>query len=415
MNLDLIELYKDILEYVNMKADADGYIFWNFNKEAEPVVENGKRMVLPTLDHLKNPMEKMIFHPLSETFVQVKVPPAINILRRSINSRINVGCFVIAKSLLMLAASPELHKHLNPDQLNLLVRLKDVDKTTVTNFINIGTKGMMKQNDRHFVNIYLKRGGSIGDRRYSKVGAVGFHFYSELLKTDKDNSIYDVKVRVKDREMYKAVMEYIFPRIAEETAYNYGSDCTVAPWLDSLMKTSINVVNCYIDILSNFQDYVDEKDVLQFNFDWVEAFDNLEKWLPAIRRIPLQSSGEPVSTAPPVQLPQPQQIPNPIFPNMVNQLPQPQTPGLVHTARGLDFNSLLQSSPSVQQTVMQSMGMGSMMTPVPMPQNRQPSWAAPTTMSYQQHQIFGQQQPVNNGWQQPQQFSPPINNRYNPV
>lgn len=417
--MDLIELYKDILEYVNMKADSNGYIFWKFNKEEEPVVENGKRMVLPTLEHLKNPMEKLIFHPLHETFVQVKVPPVINILRRSINSRLNVGCFVLAKSLLVLAASPELHKHLSPDQMGLLVKLKDVDKTTVTNFINIGTKGMMKQNDRHFVNIYLKRGGSIGEKRYARVGVVSFHFYSELLKENKENTIYDVKIRVKDREMYKAVMEYIFPQINDETAYNYGSDCSVAPWLDSLMKTSMKIASCFVDIDSNFSQYIDEKECVEFNFDWVDAFDNLEKWGPIIRQIPLQSSGEPVASTPSVPTPSPvpqtpgfPAVPTPPVPMPFNQ--QPQAPGLVHTGNGLDFNSLIQSSPAIQQSVLQSMGMAHpMMAPMPAP--RQPSWAQPTILSYQTHPAPN----MTNQWQQPQNTGfgqPPMNtNRYNPV
>jgi len=417
MNKELIGLYKDILAYANMKADGDGYIFWNFNKDSEPVVENGKRLVLPTLDHLKNPMEKIIFHPLSETFTQTKVPPVINVLRRSINSRLNVGCFVLAKSLLMLAASPELHQQLDPDQLALLVKLKDVDKTTVTNFINVGTKGMMKHNDRNFTSIYLKRGGSIGDVRYARVSVVSSHFYSELLKDNKDNTIYDLKVRSKDRQMFKAVMEYIFPQIAEESAYNFGTNDTTAPWLHALMMGSLRITSCFSDIMANFDKYVDEKDTLNFNFDWVTAFDNLEKWGPLIRQIPLQSSGEPVQPVAPVApvapIPQP---PNALFQQQPQQpFNQPQN-GLVHTERGLDFNSVLRNSPSVAQTVFQTIGNQSVpMMGMGLNAPRQPSWAQttiPTMNNWQQQQPIYQQantwQQPNAGWQQPSALPRPL-------
>lgn len=396
--MDILELYKHILDFASMECDDEGYVFRRYKKELDPALDDGKRVVLPTPTHLKNPDNKLIFHPLSENILRGE-SECVRLLRRAINSRLNVSCFVIVKGLLMLAASPELHGQLNPDQTELMIKLKSVDKNTVLNFVNIGVKGMVKNADRHFVNIYLKRGGSIEGKRFSKVGICNFHFYNELQKPSPDNALYDVKVRAKDREMYKAVFDYIFPRIGEEAGYNYGSDCHVAPYLDALLKTALNIVSVFNDIVAMYGKFIDQDEMSVYNSEWVDEFDNLEKWLPAIRKIPMQSSGANTEhlnqeNQRPQNVPMPQP-PQAMMPGLMPGVQPP--PPVRHTERGLDFNSLVSASPQLMQnTGFQFPMMAPGMNPMQMnPNARTPSWAMPQQPQYPAMMQPGFNQPMS--------------------
>lgn len=360
--MKLLDVYRSILEYSGLEADSEGYISTVVQDERSPAMLNGARMVLPTDAHLRNcnPTEKIIFHPLSENILRGE-SDIINKLRDVINIRLNYTFGIISYSLLNLAASREQHQKLTPDQTDLLVALSDADDISVKNFISLLSEGIKNQANKLFVNIYLKRGGSINGKRYSRAGIVTFNFYEELCKDSPD--VFGTKLRVKDREIYKKLYKYILSDIDVGcVAYNCGSDSTVAPFLDALMKTSMTIASRLNDIVTQFSDYIDNSSALLFNGDWVETFENLHVLDSEMRMIPAQLGNEGSIVQGEKQQPQPQA---PILPvNVPQQIQQPTQysgyqqntqyppvqpgpPPIRQTNRGLDWNSVLQHAPQV--------------------------------------------------------------------
>ena len=360
MKPDLIQLYKSILRYSGIDADSDGYISAIVDDRREPTLLGGARMVLPLEQHLRNPnpKEKVIFHPLSENILRGE-SEIITKLREIINVRLNFTFAIIAQNLLSLIASPEEHKKLNPDQTELLIAVKDVDTTTVNNFVTLMVEGIKTQASKMFMNIYIKRGGSIGTKRYARVGIYSFNLYEELQKDS--NEILGVKLRVKDKEAYKQLYNFILPQLATDvTAYNRGSDSQLAPFLDCLMKTSVSIASRFNDILDEFGDFIDQAERLVFDADWVETFENLGVMESEVRRIPAQAGNEgsvvtqaqePTRPALPVaQITQPQvqhHQPAVYQPAYQQQPQQPMQPPIKQTGHGLDWRSVQAANPAM--------------------------------------------------------------------
>lgn len=361
--MKLNEVYSAILAFAGLEADNDGYISTIVADNREPAVMGGLRLVLPMDQHLRNPnpKEKVIFHPLSENILRGE-SEVITKLRDVINIRLNYTFGIIGNALLNLAASPEEHHKLTPDQTELLIALKDVDDITTRNFASIILEGIKNQANKMFLNIYLKRGGSIGEKRYSRAGILTFNLYDELRKDNAE--IHGVKLRVKDKDALKKLYEFMLPGIESDiTSYNRGSDSTIAPYLDALMKTAMTVASRFNDILDQYGKFIEFSDSLVFNGDWVETFENLNVMASELRRVPAQLGNEgtaaPSEPAPqqqyslPVAAPQVQTIPmpqQPMYPSTTPQYMQPvapMAPPVRQTNRGLDWQSVVQHNPQV--------------------------------------------------------------------
>lgn len=400
--MKLTELYESILRFCGMEADSEGFVSTVLDDKRHPSLIGGKRLVLPTDSHLRNPKEKLIFHPLSENIMRGE-SEVITALRDVINIRLNFTFGIVCQYLLNLIASPDDHSKLSPEQMELLIGVKDVDDITVRNFISLMVEGVKQDASRVFTNIYLRRGGTIGDKRYSRIGVVMFDFYAELCK--EGNTIYGVKLRVKDKEAYKQLCRFIFPCIEETGYYNRGSDSDIAPFLDALMKSAMGVAARFNDILDMYRDFIDEADKLYFDSDWTQTFENLGVMLPEIRRVPVQAGNEgavkreevknveitrPELPSPPQQI---QQLPpsttqvtasahSQYQQNMQPAINQQHSQQVVKTDAGLDWNSVkmmnvglnMQPNPLGNQFMMNQMQMQQQMQ-----QQRTPSWAMPAS------------------------------------
>jgi len=244
-----------------------------------------------------------------------------------------------------------MHSKLTPAQAEILIKIKDADEKTVLTFINIMLNGIKNKANNLFTNIYLRRGGVYKNKKYSRAGIVMFPFYNDLLEDKVD------KIRVKDKEAYKAIFEFIFPELTDSEAYNYGSNSNVAPYIDALLMTSMNLAARLNDIIITYKDYIDEADDLLFSSQWKDYFDNLEQMMPEIRKVPMQYGNDgnifvenieekPISPQVQNNLPQyPQQPMLPQYPQQ--QFQQPQQPVLKRTNKGLDFKSVMQANPAL--------------------------------------------------------------------
>ena len=406
--MKILDLYKSILKAASLEADAGGYISMVMG-ESKPVLVGGKRLVLPQPEQLSNPdwSERVAFHPLVENILRGE-SEVLTKFRQVLNLRLNYVLGVVFYEMVLLSASPAEHAKLTPDQGAFLSRVKDSDERTVKDLKKILDAMPLNQTQKSFVNIFLKRGGNIGDRRYSRVGVVSFPLYQELTRPNYDGSVFGVKLRVKDRASFTALLEYIMPDIADVNNYHRGSDSKIAPFLDSLMKAFVAVASPLNDLIEMFGSVFDEPEKLVFESAWLESFENLDSYSVEIRTIPALDGNQGTSTKAPTvtssaataetttaavpvtQQAQQPAVQKPWEPPVVQQpmvqqqwqqghLMQPMAqqqvqPGIVKTERGVDFESVLRSNPALAMSV-SNFGMQQM--PYQMQQMPQaPRWAS---------------------------------------
>jgi hypothetical protein len=435
--MKLLDLYRSILDAAKLVTTEDGFVSMKLADESKPALVKGKRLVLPTREHLSNPdwKNRVAFHPLAENVLRAE-SEVLGFLRQAFNIRANYTFGLVAYQLLTIATSPAEHAKLSPDQVEFLSKLKNADEKT----LQVLQKLMQAYPaTSSFVSIYLKRTGQVAGRRYARVGVVSFPMYKDLKSNAPE--VNGVKMRVKDREALIALLEYMVPTIDEADENNRGSDSQLAPFLDALMKAVLVVAGPLNAVIELFRNQLEDPDELLFNDEWVETFDNLGVMKDEIRMIPMQAGNEgavskteelppgpaaapapfsaPAAPAAPAATgPQPGSLAHHFYgsPPPVQAQPTYVAPGYpggpapygapsgfpathgapapaapVHTGRGVDFNSLLATNPALAATV-GAVGMqpGMMMGGMPQ-QQRQPSWAAPQPGMYQPMQPMGYQ------------------------
>jgi hypothetical protein len=418
--MKLLELYTSLLKVANLSVSEDGFVSTNFNGKTAPTMVDGKRLVLPTPAHLARTAgnSEIIFHPLSENMMRDS-SIILDAYRTAINSRIHYTVGMLMSELLIIASSPGLHANLSPDQSEFLNKVKNADDKTVEVFNKLLIKMAESQQKDVIVNVYIKRGGYLGDKKFQRVGIVTFPFYQELLKGE---DVYGVKLRVKDRETIIKLLEYVFPQIADPEAYNVGINAKLAPNIEALMKVIIGIGSLINDQISLFGSLMDNPDEMMIEAEWVSTFENLDVMRPELLLIPMQAGNEgtipgittapgtaqaPVApqnviqAAPPPPVYQPQQ---PVY--QQPQYQQPAPPPIVQTPNGLDFTSLAARNPNLQPQQPQYPYNNMMVNN--QQQNRTPGWAQPQQMQYVPQPQPMMQNPIyqnqnNQQWQQPQQ------------
>lgn len=426
--MNILDLYKSILECGGLTTDDDGFVSIKFDKKGSPVLVNGKRLVLPTQKQLtsENWNDKVVFHPLSENILRGE-SEVITKMRSVFNIRLNYTFAAVAQNLLTIISSTSEHSKLTPEQGEVLSAVLEADETTLIAFTKMMVNSIGECPEKAFINIFLKRGGTIGGKKYSRVGIVTFPLYEELKKNQE--TYYGVKLRAKDRQALIQLYEYMLPGLDKEETYNFGTDSNIAPFLDALMGAVLGIGSKMNDILELFGKLIDSSDQLVFESEWVEAFENLNVMLPQIRQIPVQQgnegkikAAEPVAAAQPVvqqttqplayqapqapqqagfvQQQQPQQYP--FQHQQPQQFVQQPAQGLVITENGLDFNSLIRNRPQMAAV---GLPFGAQQ-PMYQQQPPAPRWAAPTmppVQMFPQQQFQPQYQPQ---YQQPIQQYP---------
>lgn len=292
MTPNLIETYRQIIACAGWEADAEGYISVKLaDMDPQPVLVDGKRLVLP-LDHqLKYPdaATRVVFHPLNESILRGESDVTAK-LRQHINQRLNFVIGFVAFSLMRLATSPAEHPSLKPQQTVFLSKVKEADEQTLEKMQKIAAQMLVGDPSKAFAHIYVSKRGDIDGRKYARVGTVSFPLYEELLKSEME--VYGIKLRKKDKASIKALLEYMLPDLDHPSTYRRGSDSKVAPTLDALMKAVISVGEPINDTIELFKDMIDGGEDLMFNGEWEPVFQDLEVLLAQIRLIPMQAGNE---------------------------------------------------------------------------------------------------------------------------
>lgn len=411
--MNLLQYYESLLMTAGMKVSEDGNVSIHLNDHSEPMTIKGKRLVIPTKQQLTTPDwdNRVVFHPLSEDLTKGETEVFAR-FRNAINRRVNMTLAYMAMELLHLAASPDLHKSMTPKQTKYLVELKDVDEKTVENFARIIKKLPAGDARKNFCSFYMRRNSKVMSTAFAKVCVVSFPLYEEIMEST-DNTIYGVKVRIKDIAAYKSLLNYIIPNIGDPEQYYYaGSNSMIAPYTVALMTAVHNVIK----EINTVQERHAKKgtkglsdDDFVFRTDWFTLTEDLTPLVPQIRLIPSQESPSDVSVnqsvlnKPTQEFELPEAQVQQVKPQVQTQAPQqqPVPPPVQQKPKVSSVDDILNYSPQAQQLYGQ-------------PQYQQQYVQPPPVGYYQPQPIpnpYIQAQPAMtaSGWpvQQPQQYYAP--------
>lgn len=370
--MKIIELYKEILAAGYLFADKEGMISAKVKGSTMPFLIDGKRLVLPTKEHLKNSdwSNRIVFHPLSENILRGE-SKVLERFRNNINMRLNYVLSMVADQLFKLVVNVGGHKHLSPDQSVILSSVKNADEKAYTAFGNLVEDMGLSNKTKCIVHIYLKKGGVVDGKKYNRAAIVTFPLYEELLKNQKQ--VFGVTIAsAKHREAIKQLLEFILPGIEKPHYFDRGSESQIAPYLDCLMQGVLGIASRINNIIDEYGQFMDSTDELRYSDGWVEVFENLEQLKAEIRSIPMQAGNEgsigdpaaatqaqPAAQQPvaatqqglqmPAQVPLPPPVPSPApaYYNAPMQ-PPPQAGGVVKSpSGGIDFAASMRSNPQL--------------------------------------------------------------------
>ena len=137
--MEILDIYKSLLSNAGMTANEQGFISMSLaGMEEQPVLIKGKRLVMPTEKQLSNGdfSKRVVFQPLSESISRGE-SEVVTSFREHLNARINFITGYVSICLLTLATNVQKHKELNPEQLEMLLKIKDADEGTLERFQKI--------------------------------------------------------------------------------------------------------------------------------------------------------------------------------------------------------------------------------------------------------------------------------------
>jgi hypothetical protein len=294
---NILEFYTDILEGLDLKVDNLGNIFLPTKKGDKPFTMDGLPLVLPTDAHLKTiikvedgkpELTKLLFNPLDESGIKGENKSLLK-LKRYIENKVSFSIGIIGEVILNILSNEEAELT-NTDFLMLVDVIKNydahgikkvVDEQSVKNWVNVLENGL-KQNLGLYTHIYLKRGGKIGDEKFTRIATVSFPVYEKLANHNTKEPFYGVKMRKKDIHVFMRILEFIFNLTNEQmlNGFQIGSKNLTAPATVTLL-TAYNWlaenVNRTIDIVGSTnidKDYLEEArlGVIPFNQEELEEF-----------------------------------------------------------------------------------------------------------------------------------------------
>lgn len=299
----IIEDYKILLSIGWMEADEDGNVSVRLGDDLMPATIAGKRVILPTRAQLKNSNwdNRIGFHPIREQY-NLGVSDLLSCLRDQYVSRLNASIGYFMKELISIAYDQDNQKKLNSEQGQVLNALSKVSATTVKSFASILKNTSARNNADQFISIRIQRAGVVGGVTYGRAGLVQFPIY-EKLKGPKDEQVNGVTLSDKDRNMLIKLYEFVMPSITTgPEAFSVGVSSRGAPFLESLVRASFNVISELVERSAPYMDLVALPSILQFPKNmgyWIEVFDSkdmverLSETIPSMNEYTIEADEKP--------------------------------------------------------------------------------------------------------------------------
>ena len=295
--MEVLDIYRSILRAAGFTVTEDDMVSVTLKDKSKPFTIEGKRLVVPSPVQTRVAKwdNRVAFHPLQENTMagESKVMKA---LRGAFNLRLNYVAGTVLRNLVRIAVEVEqTHGKLSPDQSQFLSLAKEADQRSFDDLDKIIDQMPVNQIEKQFVRIFIRKGGIYKGNPHSRLGVVTFPLYHEL-KTESEKKgkhvIYGVQVRARDLELYKKLLEYMFPRIAEPEAYNFGSNSRMAPSIDALMNAVLLVGSDLNTVVDLFKNIIEDSAELLFDSDWVESFADADALASKARMIPMLPGNE---------------------------------------------------------------------------------------------------------------------------
>lgn len=321
MSNKLLPLYRSVLKAAHLVCDEEGFIKKIQGKKKEPWLIGGKSVVLPTDEHLKSGSDAtVVFHPLFEYLTRGESEVVLE-YRRTVTERLHLSFLALATQLLTIAGSQQQHAQLTPEQSEFLSFVPEADAKMLENFEALTNAMPLGQNQKSFVSMYLKRGGSLEGKTAHRMAVVTFPLYKQLVEDGQNreaemtarknkpkpkdgtkapkldpvpNSTYGVDLRQVDREAFIKLFEYMLPNLQTPDSYSAISNSNIAPSMDALMHAVQNLAGPLNDLVDRFKNRLSEpaQIILRVEDGWVPDFVNLAPLQVEIRMIPMQAGND---------------------------------------------------------------------------------------------------------------------------
>ena len=291
---DIEKFYLDILKYSGLQFKDN--IIQHENDKLGDITIDGKHLTLPYFDNLKNPDNKLIFHPLNESYNHPETV-AFNMFSRRLVLELNLKLSHLMTSLLAIASDVQIQKRIKSSALiDLIGNIGETDASFTDSFLSL-VKASKKVNGEGFLfNLFLKKNGTINDTPYAAIDKVNFIAFTEITKAleDKelDYKVFGTKLRKKDLLVFSNLFRAIFPDIENKESYIDSTDNKVFRYLNMLLKVSYIVssqINTIADLLLEVNEPVLEIENCKSDLSWIESLEKMYGLTSDIRLIPNQT------------------------------------------------------------------------------------------------------------------------------
>ena len=311
--MNMLEIYQHILNTCNLHVDDDGKVKRQMNAKLIPVGikfgDDHRYLVLPTRENLNSPAvaSYVIFNPFFDNLARSE-SRVLSLVRKEF-TRFYGSQLAYLMMVLVDLSSNSKHTDLTAEQLEIIGKFGKTDKTFAENFTKIIDKLAKQGGANTPATISLRKGVTIGNRKYSRVATWSSPLVDEIDKTieltekskDYKPKVFGVPVRKADLKTLKAVCHVFMPDI-EKGAFYGVSDATDAPYIEAFIRALKTLPAHTNKIAKAFFSgpypivpaAVAEEELLQTTakIDWVEDEFSVSKWKSEYVMIPLQEGNE---------------------------------------------------------------------------------------------------------------------------
>ena len=246
----LLGYYETLLTTLDISIEEGGGLTHSITKT--PIIVGGKRLSFPNKEVLTRLHDEPIlaFHPLSEN-VYSNMSEVLVELRYMITSKLHRIISGLGFALIKTVVNAAAHEDLSDNQLEIISPISMVDMQFCDNYEKL-INSLSVLDDPRLVSLYIKRGGTLGDKKYTRLVGVSFPLIEHIMTTD-DPVINGVKFRKKDIASLRALFDIILPEAATPDFYSSGSNSNVAPYLMALLRAYANVLQATAGIGWDFR------------------------------------------------------------------------------------------------------------------------------------------------------------------
>lgn len=288
--MSLIDFYTAVLDSAMYKVDEDGHVLTGIGKNMSVAEINGRKVVLPKDQLLRNPSdENVFFHPLSEQMTRGE-SEVFRFLRRTAILKLTTSISTIGFGILKLQEHPELQRKMKSEQQEFIKGILDTDKDSALTWCKMTLHPVQTnpvRTDTWPVDIFIKRNGQFDGKNFRRVAVVSFPTFEKIhsgVKFVKGTGAEEKTLfRPKDYLMFQQVTKAMFPGCerTDLTDYNVGYDGTLAPYFVTFFKSYRLIARRLNHILDLFKDMfiaasVEDVESARIDLTWMDIFDTPE-------------------------------------------------------------------------------------------------------------------------------------------